>query len=153
MHPRLFTALILIDPVIMSKSKSRVTAGPDGKNPTLSLVRLSAFRSDQWPSQIEAAQAFKKSRFYQRWDDKVLDLWIQHGLREHSTKIEGGCVTLCTPKDQEVFTFLLPKFDMSPQSTREGTDPNTLLVDHDPEIEDEYPFYRVSIPRERFVLD
>jgi pimeloyl-ACP methyl ester carboxylesterase len=111
-HPRLFEGLILIDPVI-----SRVTS-PRGN---ILPAQSSALRRDKWPSRKIALQSFKKSKFYQTWDPRVLDLWVQHGLRELPTKLypdvpaavepyapDSHEVTLTTTKHQEVFTFFRP---------------------------------------------
>lgn len=115
LHPRLLTSLILIDPVIQKAS----TAGS-----TVSHPHASTFRRDDWASRAEAASSVKKSKFYQSWDPRVLDLWIKYGLRSLPTAIYprehddsdcpengDGPVTLTTTKHQEVFTFLRPNFD------------------------------------------
>ena len=127
-HPRLFTSVILIDPVIQ-----RYVTALGHFAPALA----STFRRDVWPSRHAAAENFRRNRFYQRWDPRVLELWIRHGLRELPTKLypressdeksplAGGStfeesseaknrssssrekpVTLTTTKHQEVLTFL-----------------------------------------------
>jgi len=127
-HPRLFTSLILMDPVIAMR-------------PSLGNwvpAQASAARRDRWPSRAAAAKSFKKSKFYQTWDPRVLDLWVQYGLRNLPTAIYPSAtvassampvitadqssanpspdpqteqeVTLTTTKHQEVFTFLRPAF-------------------------------------------
>jgi pimeloyl-ACP methyl ester carboxylesterase len=112
MHPRLFRTLVLIDPVIQIYATVPAHVGP---NP----AQLSTFRRDVWPSREEAAKGFKASKFYQRWDSRVLDRWIQYGLRDLPTGLHpvdpsqptSKQVTLTTPKHQEVFTFLRPNYD------------------------------------------
>ncbi|KAH6614963.1 Alpha/beta hydrolase family-domain-containing protein [Boeremia exigua] len=105
LHPRLFESLILIDPVIQGKVSVIGNVGP---------AFASAKRRDLWPSRAEAAKGFKKSKFYQTWDPRVLDRWIEHGLRDTPTKLfpdaKEGQVTLTTTKHQEVMTFLRPNF-------------------------------------------
>ena len=56
MHPRLFTTLVLLDPVIQSQS---VVAPPSEPN----VARASTFRRDLWPSRAAAAASFAKSPF------------------------------------------------------------------------------------------
>ena len=130
-HQRLFETLILIDPVIRRFDPAMVNYEP---------AQSSAFRRDRWPSRAAAAEAFKKNKFYQTWDPRVLDRWIKHGLRDLPTllypspstpstpysattttepiltltppKPQG--VTLITTKHQEVFTFLRPNFPPLP---------------------------------------
>lgn len=105
LHPRLFESLILIDPVIQGKVSVIGNVSP---------AFASSKRRDVWPSRAEATKSFKKSKFYQAWDPRVLDCWIEHGLRDTPTKLhpdaKDGQVTLTTTKHQEVMTFLRPNF-------------------------------------------
>lgn len=127
LHPRLFETLILVDPVIQ-----RMVSMKGNISPAMS----SANRRDCWPSREEAAKAMKRNKFYQAWDDRVFDRWIQYGLRELPTKLYPGSeatpgpvpatvaaeptlapappkpkeVTLRTTKHQEVMTFLRGNF-------------------------------------------
>lgn len=88
----------------------------------------STFRRDIWDSRSAAAAKFASSRFYKAWDPRVLDLWIQHGLRDLPTVLypnlptskesspkkgtaePGPPVTLTTTKYQEVYNFLRPTY-------------------------------------------
>ncbi|KAI9840690.1 MAG: hypothetical protein M1837_001366 [Sclerophora amabilis] len=147
-HPRLLSTLVLLDAVA-------VHTPPPSTRPTPH--QASAFRRDFWPSRAEAEDSFRKSKFYQRWDSRVLNLWLQHGLRPtptplfpaHVTSTSGssassdtGPVTLKTPKHQEVFTFQRPNFH--------GQDPATgaLIInrvthpDLDPAIDGTSALYR-----------
>ena len=111
-HPRLFSTLVLLDPVLNFR-----LAGPAfGFSP----LELSAVRRELWPSRAAAEAAFKRSKFYAAWDPRVLDAWVKHGLTDVPTKWfpdagpnttdnkDGPAVTLTTTKHQEVFTFLRP---------------------------------------------
>lgn len=164
MHPRLFTTLILIDPVIARGS------GPGNWLP----AQASSRRRDRWPSRTAAAQSFGKSKFYQTWDPRVLDLWIRYGLRNLPTAIYPSAtvasktppvisaaagtvvaspepeteqeVTLTTTKHQEVFSFIRPNFP-SAEFPNPGQDPNPLThpdVDLDAEARNATPFYRAE---------
>lgn len=103
-HPRLLTSLILLDPIIdfqLSTQKNMV------------MIRSSALRRDVWPSRREAELSFRDHPFYRTWDDRVLNLWLRHGLRALPTLVHPStdipqAVTLKTTKHQEVFTFLRP---------------------------------------------
>ncbi|GAO49439.1 alpha/beta-hydrolase [Saitoella complicata NRRL Y-17804] len=97
MHPRLFTAIVGIDPII----EPGLTAG---HAPAKASIR----RRDIWSSMDEARAYFKSKPFYQSWDPRVLELHMQFGLRELPTPTypDKKGVTLTTTKDQEVWSFL-----------------------------------------------
>ena len=149
MHPRLFSSLVLIDPVIHTARQSYTTT--DGDTVSSSIAQNSTFRRDNWSSKADAMSSLKRNPFYQTWDPRVLDLWIRHGLRKLPTPLYPGDfsddsdseaddtpVTLTTTKHQEVFTFLRPKFgaDGKLHVTRQ-THP-----DLDLNIKEDFPFYR-----------
>lgn len=100
-------------------------------------------RRDIWPSKDAAASRFKGSKFFQSWDPRVLDRWIDYGLRRAPTELfpaedseQDERHTLTTSKHQELFTFLRP--------TYRGV-PGEEYLDKDPIADEEhpgYPFYR-----------
>jgi len=114
LHPRLLETLILIDPII----HRRIFAA-GYRTPALASAR----RRDVWPSRAAAAEDFRKSKYYRKWDERVLERWLQYGLRDLPTAVHprqdhvthpdpfAKPVTLTTTKHQEVFTFLRPTFD------------------------------------------
>lgn len=124
---------MLIDPVIQRE------------NPSKPYALASTYRRDLWPSRQDAAQAFQNSKVYQRWDPRVLSKWVAYGLREipqppdsNLSGAYGTLVTLTTPKAQEVFTFLRPKYEDSKRPREnESLHSDEYAVD----VED-YPFYR-----------
>lgn len=85
-HPRLLQTLILIDPVVQRQAKGANAA-----------TQASTFRRDIWPSRQEAAKAFGNSKFYRAWDGRVLDRWMQYGLRELPTIIHPDANTTRAP--------------------------------------------------------
>jgi len=131
LHPRLFETLILIDPVIQGVLSVSGNIGP---------AAASSRRRDRWPSREEAAKSMLRSKFYQAWDKRVFDRWIQYGLRDLPTALYPSSsatpgplpaavtadpsttptpprpteVTLKTTKHQEVMTFLRPNFAFRP---------------------------------------
>lgn len=146
LHPRLFESLILIDPVI----QGRISLGGN-----VSPAFASAKRRERWPSREEALKSFKKSKFYQTWDPRVLDRWVQHGLRDVPTRLfpdaKAPEVTLTTTKHQEVMTFLRPNFAARPGDTEVSSAEFTLSnptlnrrthPDLTPHAEVQSPFYR-----------
>lgn len=152
LHARLFTSVILIDPVIQ-----RIISSEGNYLP----AAASARRRDLWPSREAARMAFAKSKFYQTWDPRVLELWIQHGLRDLPTQLypsandksditstststsETGCpVTLKTTKHQEVLTFMRANFE-SEANPAPTSKPNPLThPDVDTALHPISPFYR-----------
>ncbi|RYP71896.1 hypothetical protein DL770_008051 [Monosporascus sp. CRB-9-2] len=139
-HPRLFTTLVLLDPVITHFTFKRMGAGV---GPTQS----STFRRETWPSRQAAAEAFRRSPFYLSWDSRVLDAWITHAIRDTPTALfpDAGQVTLKTTKHQEVFTFFRPLW---PYTRPDGTVDRDGAPDFDPVLNDKvdpanpFPFYR-----------
>lgn len=129
-------ALILIDPVIQTE------------NPSKAFAKASTYRRDFWPSRKEAAKGFASSKFYQAWDPRVLEKWVEYGLRDLPTALypERGDgqeppVTLTTTKAQEVFSYLRPKYYGSSGINPER-DRNVYGDMHPDDIEPDYPFYR-----------
>ncbi|KAJ4367426.1 hypothetical protein N0V83_007008 [Neocucurbitaria cava] len=124
LHPRLFETLILIDPVIQAKVSLLGNVSP---------AFMSAKRRDRWPSREEALKSFKKSKFYQTWDSRVLDRWVKYGLRDVPTKLfpdaKSPEVTLTTTKHQEVMTFLRPNFAARP-GDKEVSSAEFTLTNH-----------------------
>lgn len=137
-HPRLFTTLILLDPVIQPAPTDR-----DSQALAYSPARSSTFRRDIWPSRKEAIASFRKSPYYQAWDEKVFLTWCKHGLRDIPTALYPASttiypnkssaatepsVTLTCTKANEVHTFLRPSsnaeetldFDTSYLATHPG---------------------------------
>ncbi|KAL8655499.1 MAG: hypothetical protein Q9226_003026 [Calogaya cf. arnoldii] len=110
---------------------------------------MSTFRRDYWPSREEAAASFRKSKYYQSWDERVLKRWLDAGLRNTPTALypeakgDPGAkpVTLLTPKHQEVFTFARPNFDAMDGVGRMVVD-RSSYPDLDLDAGETYPFYR-----------
>ena len=147
MHPRLLHSIILLDPVIQERSAELDDKQADSK-PRTNLAQLSTFRRDIWPSREEAAASFAKSAFYKTWDNRVLQRWVQYGLRDTPTALHPDSkppkVTLSTTPAQEVFTFLRPNYE------GHGVNGNPVNrsthADLDPAGKHLYPFYRAESP-------
>lgn len=135
MHPALFNALILIEPVIQCE------------NPGRKFAQASTFRRDLWPSREQAAEKFKSNRFYQAWDSCVFDRWMEYGLRNLPTPLypisdETGksAVTLTTTKAQELLHYVRPSFVDERTGLPRGVPEEDM---HPDDIEnDGFPFYR-----------
>ncbi|KAL2810449.1 Alpha/beta hydrolase family-domain-containing protein [Aspergillus granulosus] len=152
MHPRLLHSLVLLDPVIQRQT-TQLDPTDLGKQKLViaKTTQLSTYRRDQWPSRKAAAASFKKNPFYQAWDPRVLERWLQYGLRDLPTAIyplnesssntaEDKPVTLSTTLHQEVFTYSRPNYDGPPGfavPVNKVTHP-----DLDPDHLGSWPFYR-----------
>jgi pimeloyl-ACP methyl ester carboxylesterase len=151
MHPRLFTTLLLLDPVIHPYS----SVPPDSAE---SPAQMSTFRRDIWPSRKVAAEGYTKSKFYQTWDPRVIERQVKYGLRDLPTTIhplasiprDETPVTLSTTKHQEVFTFLRPNYEGSGHEGRPVD--RKKQPDVHPGLDTIYPFYRPEVPRVYFRL-
>ncbi|KAK2930100.1 Alpha/beta hydrolase fold-1 [Fusarium oxysporum f. sp. vasinfectum] len=120
LHPRVFTSLVLLDPVIshFASTPGARSAGPAGSD---------------------------RSPFYKSWDPRVLQRWIDFGIRD----VPGEqSVTLTTTKHQEIFTFLRPSW---PAYDAEGKD--VIHPEHTPDLDaslnrrwSTYPVYRPEGP-------
>ena len=89
MHPRLFSSLILIEPVIQNGIATSF-------NPALPATG----RQDLWPSRSEAEEYFRNARMFKTWDNRVLDCFVRNALRSVPTalyendKVPRNAVTL-----------------------------------------------------------
>ncbi|KAK2731303.1 hypothetical protein FQN57_003458 [Myotisia sp. PD_48] len=147
-HPRLFTSLILIDPVVY---RPRLAAPGDPKAAISFMTLLTAHRRDMWPSRKAAIESLKKNKFYELWDERVFNKWVEHGLREFPTAIfplentnaAETPVTLTTTRHQEAFTYSRPNFDGDPDENK----PINRIThpDLNPAMKGNYPFYRPEI--------
>lgn len=103
-HPRLLHSLVLIDPIFQRYL-----------GPHAAFARLSTIRRDLWPSREAAASKFRSNKFYQQWDPRVLDKWIEYGLRDlpmeqypdmpKDASVSDSPVTLSTTVAQEVYLY------------------------------------------------
>ncbi|KAL0946116.1 hypothetical protein HGRIS_012381 [Hohenbuehelia grisea] len=97
-YPRLFSSIILVDPVIVQPRLYENT-----NDPFLEKMSLGAIvRRDTWESRSEAHQLMLKNPFFQAWDPSALALFVEHGL--YATP--SGSVHLKMPGVQEGISFL-----------------------------------------------
>jgi pimeloyl-ACP methyl ester carboxylesterase len=137
LHPSLLQGLVLMDPVIQ--------AGNPGKPFGLA----STYRRDLWPSRQAARDSFAKSKFYQAWDTRVFEKWVEAGLRPLPPEVYGDGtrtedktpVTLTTAKPQEVYSFLRPLYSGNPDLLP-ANDVENYADLHPDDVEPDYPFYR-----------
>ena len=111
------------------------------------MTQASTYRRQLWPSRQAAVQAFKRSPFYGSWDPRVLDRFVNYGLRPlptllHPSKQDNDdVVTLVTPPDQEVFTFSRPIYNNKNNN-------NKLIRDDEyPDIDPAHPTALIPLYR------
>lgn len=136
MHPRLFSGMTLLDPVI------------DDWDPSVPAIyqspaAMSVKRRDVWPSRELAAKSFKKSPFYGSWDPRALEQFIKYGLKDVPGS-KTGEVELATTKHQEVFTFIRPLWPAYDEQGEKFVHPEQAPdIAASPKLNREkYPLYR-----------
>lgn len=146
MHPRLFSGLVMVDPVLSVKIRYGPLYG-------FGTMRASSSRRDLWPSRAEAARAVHKNKFYGSWDPRARDAMVRHGFRACPTALypdkTGGEVTLTTTRHQEVLTYYRPRA-LGPRDPATGkrTLDRRLIPDASDEVDEypHFPFYQPGPP-------
>ncbi|KAJ7510100.1 hypothetical protein B0H11DRAFT_1701978 [Mycena galericulata] len=97
-HPRLFTALMLVDPVI-------VRSGPliDPRSTSPPFIAGAVVRRDTWASREDAHASFAASPFFGAWDPRVLAAYVAHALV--ASPGSDRRVQLAMPPLQEALVF------------------------------------------------
>lgn len=158
MHPRLFSGLVMIDPVMSRRNRHGPLYG-------FATMRASAGRRDLWPSRDAAAAAVRRNKFYATWDPRAVDRLLRFGYRDCPTALypdaatnttAGGQqqqdvapVTLTTTKHQECFTYYRPTH-LGPRDPTTGRRAlvRALIPDATEDVDDypRFPFYQPPTP-------
>ena len=97
---------------------------------------------------------FRKSKFFRTWDPRVLERYLEYGLRDVppaiypiSGDVKLGAVTLTTTKHQESWTYLRSNFlpltaDSDPSSS---SIEQLVFPDIRPDVEGLYLFHRGEV--------
>ena len=100
-HPRLFAALVLIDPAIYSDRSSQADK----------ILEHASLKPDFWKSREELETWVRQNRVYRTWDPRVIDRLLSHGVRDTPSLVHPDKgVTFKTSKHQEAFMVGRPKF-------------------------------------------
>jgi hypothetical protein len=97
--PSLFAGIIFVDPVLPPLSLQPYTKR--------SLAYGAILRRDSWASREEAREQFLKKDFFKVWDERVLDNYIEFGMKDSP----NGGINLKTRKIDEAVRsspFLAP---------------------------------------------
>ncbi|KAL8675825.1 MAG: hypothetical protein Q9186_007570 [Xanthomendoza sp. 1 TL-2023] len=119
-HPRLFSAIISMEPMFGIAYQPNVK---DEDNVNMQIKRKTALfvnRKDTWPSREAARKHLLANPYYRSFDPRVFNLVLKHDLRDvipssshHPDKqppaaAAAAAVTLTTPKTMELYTILRP---------------------------------------------
>ncbi|OAX32257.1 alpha/beta-hydrolase, partial [Rhizopogon vinicolor AM-OR11-026] len=100
-----FSSVILVEPML---SPSVEAVEPLRRM----LIKHAYRRRDSWPSRECAFQDLKSRKRTERWDSRVLDLYIKFGLRDHSgtshLQVHRGAVSLACSREEEVTMYSEP---------------------------------------------
>jgi pimeloyl-ACP methyl ester carboxylesterase len=118
MHPRLFTALVALEPSIASRASSK----SGGSNYHGATALAMAKRRDTWESREAARIALLKNPYFAAFDPEVFEKVMKHDLRDAPTAECPRAVTLTTPKALEAGSLLRP--DPPPTATGSERDPD-----------------------------
>ena len=118
----------------------------------------SSHRKDLWPNSAAAESAFRKNKFFAKFDKRVLENIIGYGLRKTPTAVYArseiapeSSVTLTTTKHQEVWSFLRPNFEPRQPILEGGGNPGPSRAerlyspDRDFDQQSIFLFYRPEI--------
>lgn len=103
-NPKVFSSLILVDPVIIKPYDQEEDQGQVDARVT-GLLNGALNRRSVWPSKEEALAGFQKNPFFNSWDPEVLKIYVECGLYDTKDR-DGRQVThLKMPGIQEAVVF------------------------------------------------
>lgn len=108
MHPRLFTGLVAIEPVVGTGWRGRMWNAlgvAEGRGHRDHRAVMMAKRKDRWASRAEARESLLRSDYYRRFDLRVFEQVVKYDLVDVEGK-DGG-VELTTPKAMELATMMM----------------------------------------------
>lgn len=126
-HPRLFTAIVALEPNLMVSSKNTLEAANMVGHTAVAMAK----RKDRWSSREEAKRVLRTGAYYGKFDDNVWERVAKYDLVNESQKDSEpyaitsekhneGPVVLTTPKAMEVATMMR----MNPDKDGKATDDN-----------------------------
>ncbi|PWY94065.1 hypothetical protein BO94DRAFT_532025 [Aspergillus sclerotioniger CBS 115572] len=150
-HPRLFTTVLLLDPVIQTS----LPPMGFGTDPT-GTINFSLWRQDVWPNRAAAAQAHRT--LTKSWDPRCAERMIKYAFRDLPTPLHPGVhaandtttnqvdspVTLTTTKYHDVIAQIRQNFSSRIVEGRMEID-RTTHADLDTEVVST-PMYRPEAP-------
>lgn len=141
--PGLFDRAILMDPVLFSPNMLRVMwlASRLGLWHRNSMATKTRRKRRQWPDRDSAREAFRERGMFRGWDERALEAYVTHGLKEEDDGSGTKAVGLkCPPElEAQVFSTFPRRLWRSIKSV--STPMHVIYGDSS------YDFVRASVPR------
>lgn len=111
--PGLFSAIVAIDPLVLTGAKAKVWAGAKkiGQANKLGLVRGALRRRENWPDRDTARRAYSLKGAFRAWDPEVFDDYVEAGFNEE----DDGSLNLRYPREWEARIFEVSPHDLWPK--------------------------------------
>ncbi|KAJ3488672.1 hypothetical protein NLJ89_g11591 [Agrocybe chaxingu] len=108
LYPALFSALILLDPVIAKPFEH------DPKDRPVDLAAAALNRRETWPSREEALQSFKRNPFFQIWDPAVVQVYVDCGtyITKDATGKEVAKLKMTSMQEAVVFSEVHTEYEV-----------------------------------------
>ncbi|KAI0636103.1 alpha/beta-hydrolase [Trametes polyzona] len=121
LHSVTYEVIILVEPSMISPECAKELAGKE--EVVLKVIAKGVLRrQDTWESRARAKEYLEERFPWNTWDARVMDLFLEHGLRELGGG--SGAVTLSCHKTQEslAYVYLAPHYT-AVELLRSGIDP------------------------------
>ncbi|KAI4169505.1 MAG: hypothetical protein LQ343_005645 [Gyalolechia ehrenbergii] len=106
-HPRLFSAIVPIEPMFGEDYHSSLPEDHKSKMQARRTASLLVNRRDTWPSREVARDHLLANPYYRSFDPRVFDRVMKYDLRNLPSDDQiSRAVTLTTPKTMETYTIL-----------------------------------------------
>ncbi|KAL8721981.1 MAG: hypothetical protein Q9225_001456 [Loekoesia sp. 1 TL-2023] len=106
-HPRLFSAIVSIEPMVGRYYRPDLPEDHETKMQAKRTASLLINRKDIWSSRGAASKHLLSNPYYSPFDPRVFERVIKHDLRDIPSESESSpLVTLTTPKTMEAYTIL-----------------------------------------------
>lgn len=101
----LFSRLLLVDPVVLMKPGLNLSRFIPFilKKKYFPIVKIASRRRDSWDNHVDALAYFQSKKVFQRFDQEVLNDFIQYGLNKRNDH-----VTLSFPREWEARIYASP---------------------------------------------
>lgn len=107
-RPSLFSALVLIEPVLLPPALLEAARAHPDQADNIPLVRRARKRRNRWPHHRRAFEHFREKSVFSRLSDEALWDYVNHGLQEAA----NGDVVLRFPRDWEAQIYARPPLDI-----------------------------------------
>lgn len=104
-RPDLFRKIILLDPVLLAPKILFLgrLASMLGQRHRMPLAVRARKRLNSWNSREEAKEYFSRKKLFDRWEDRALQSYVDHGLIEKNGVFQLSCPPECEARVFETF--------------------------------------------------